>query len=520
MSRKLVLLILIVSVLSISSFAAWKHFVRPKQVSLKDYNILLISVDTARADFFGCYGNPAVSTPHMDALAAQGVLFENFYTNINATLPAHSSIMTGLYPPQHGVARNSMRLASSNLTLAEFLGAKNYRTAAFIGSFVLASTFGFHQGFETFNETFHRAPPHYVEKEITMKSNKKLGVVEHETNIRQITRIAEEVNQAFFRWLNKNNNQKFFAFVHYYDPHFPYAPPAKWRTKHLPAIPPGVPLTQVDRNPLEASFKKNIDPAIAFRPSEIHRVKYKEEVNALLKLYLSEIEYTDFALGQLIDQLEKKNLRSKTIIIVTADHGENLVEHWEMNKFFGHGSLTFETETHVPFIISCPGVIPSGKRIKQIASHVDIFPTIANLIGEKYPLQMKGISLAPDLWNERPPINRPVYSEACQPYLDWNVEAANVKWLNQQNSASIHWGDYKYIHMPLRSYEAVFQISHDKTEEDNILNKLRTQKPELLTAFRTRMQDLREKFMAGNVDTTFQLSEEDREKLESLGYVQ
>lgn len=413
-----------------------------------------------------------------------------------------------------------MRLAASNLTLAEFLATKNYRTAAFIGSFILASTFGFHQGFETFDETFKITPPEYAEHEITMGTSKKLDMIVHENSIRQITRTAEEVNQAFFRWLDRNNSEKFFAFIHYYDPHFPYVPPTKWRTKYLSSIPPGTPLTQRDRNPLETTFQKKIDPDLIFRSSEIHRVKYNEDITAMLKLYLSEIEYTDYAIGEVIERLEKKNLRSKTIVIVTADHGENLVEHWEMNKFFGHGSLTFETETRVPFIISCPGVIPSAKRVKQIASHVDIFPTVADLIGAKYPLQMKGVSLVPDLWDDRAPLGRPIYSEACMPYLNWQRDAPTVKWLNQRNSASMWWGDYKYIHMPLRNYEAVFQISQDKTEEKSILVKLSNQKPELLTAFRNGLQDFREKFMAGNIDVTFQLTEEDREKLESLGYVQ
>lgn len=520
MSRRLILGMLVLAGMSLAVLAGWKYAGGLKRTNLNDYNIVLISLDTARADFFGCYGNSAVATPAMDELASQGVLFENFYTNINATLPAHSSIMTGLYPTHHGVARNSMRLPASNITLAEFLAAKNYKTAAFIGSFILSSTFGFHQGFETFDENFETTPSEHVEHQIRIGTKKKSNMIVHKTNIRQIIRKAEEVNEAFFRWLHRNQSEKFFAFVHYYDPHFPYVPPQKWHKKHLSSIPPGTPLTQQDRNPLEKTFQEKIDPALNFRSSEIHRLKYNEEIDALLKLYLSEIEYTDYAIGQLIDRLEKTNLRSKTVIIVTADHGENLVEHWGMNKFFGHGSLTFETETHVPFIISLPGVIPSGKRVQQIASHVDIFPTLVDMIGATAPSGMDGVSLHPDLLGDRAPLHRPIYSEACMPYLDWQREARNVNWLNERNSGSMRWGDYKYVNMPLRNYEAVFQIANDRVEEKNVLPELMKGKPQLLSALRNGLQDWRKKISTGKIDATFQLSTEDQEALEALGYVQ
>lgn len=511
---------LVLAGVGIAALAAWKYATRVKAPNLSDYNILLISLDTARADFFGCYGNGAASTPAMDALASQGVLFENFYTNINATLPAHSSIMTGLYPAHHGVARNSMRLAETNLTLAEFLAEKNYKTAAFIGSFILSSTFGFHQGFQTFDEKFDMIPSDYVEHQIQIGSSKKSDMIVHKNNIRQITRRAEDVNEAFFRWLGRNQDEKFFAFVHYYDPHFPYVAPERWHKKHLSSIPPGTPLTQQDRNPLEKTFQKKIDPNLTFRASDIHRLKYTREIDVLLKLYLSEIEYTDYAIGQLMERLEKTNLRSKTIIIVTADHGENLVEHWDMNKFFGHGFLTFETETRVPFVISLPGVIPTEKRVRQIASHVDILPTLANLIGETSPSRIDGVSLVPDLLGDRAQLRRPIYSEACMPYLDWQNEAPKVGWLNERNSASIRWGDYKYVNMPLRKYEAVFQVAKDRAEQINVLPELGIQKPEVLTALRNGLLDWRKKVSTGNIDATFRISEEDQEKLEALGYLQ
>jgi arylsulfatase A-like enzyme len=521
MSRKLLLIVIVSILLSIAAFAAWKYWRPERFPSAPGFNIVLISIDTTRADFFGCYGDHAAVTPHMDQLATEGVLFENFYSTINTTLAAHSSMITGLYPPHHGVGRNSMRLGASNLTLAEFLRSQHYKTAAFIGSFALASVFGFNQGFDTFNESFIGSPSDYVEREVQVstRGKKKFEVIVPKTNVGRISRSAEEVNQAFFDWLSQNKSAKFFAFVHYYDPHFPYLPAEKWYKKHLNEIPPGTPLTQEEREPLENTLQNLIDPNVKFRSEDIDRIHYPEPVNALLKLYLSEIEYIDFALGQVLQRLEKDGLRSKTILIVTADHGENLVEHWNMNSFFRHGFLTHETETHVPFIISAPGFLPEGKRVRDVASQIDIFSTVLQLAGVKRIPLTDGISLAPAIFSSRH-LDRAIFIEASQPQIKLQRDAPSMGWVNEKNGASIRLGDYKYTSMPIRQYEALFQISKDRNEEQDILLETSRTKPQLLIALRDGLDGWRRKLMAGKVDESFQLSDEDREKLESLGYVQ
>lgn len=521
MFRKLFPAIVILAALSVTAFAAWRYLHTSRFPKGEGYNIVFISIDTARADFFGCYGNAAASTPAIDALASDGVLFEDSYSTINTTLAAHSSMMTGLYPPHHGVGRNSMRLNSSNTTFAEFLQAKGYTTAAFIGSFALASVFNFNQGFQTFDESFIGSPSDYVARQVQVstRENKKFDVIVPKESVGHISRSAEEVNRAFFQWLDHNKKQKFFAFIHYYDPHFPYYPEEKWYKKHLASIPPGTPLTQEDRVPLENTFKEMIDPDIKFRASEIAKNPYAEQINALLKLYLSEIEYTDHAVGEVVRKLEQKGLRSKTIFILTADHGENLVEHWNFNSFFRHGFLTHESETHVPLVVSSPGLLPRGKRVKQIASQVDLFPTLAELLGYQAP-SMDGISLVQDLFSVRKRSDRAIYMEASQPQIKLQRDAPQMGWVNERNSASIRWGEYKYTSIPIRQYEAVFHISKDRAEEQDILLGVSKSQPKLLIALRDGLEDWRKKITSGKFDATFQLSEEDREKLESLGYVQ
>jgi arylsulfatase A-like enzyme len=522
MLKKVLLILAILAAVSLTSYAAWKYFHTSKFPIAEGYNIVLLSIDTTRADFFGCYGNSIASTPAVDELASKGVLFEDFYSTINTTLAAHSSMMTGLYPPHHGVGRNSMRLNGSNTTLAEFLQSNGYTTAAFIGSFALASVFNFNQGFQTFDESFIGSPSDYIERQVQVstREKKKFDVIVPKESVGHISRSADQVNNAFFQWLSRNKNKKFFAFIHYYDPHFPYLPEEAWYKKHLAAIPAGTPLTQDDRAPLENTFKEIIDPEYKFRAAEIGKTPYPNPVDALLKLYLSEIEYADHAVGEVIRKLEMEGLRSKTIFILTADHGENLVEHWEFNSFFRHGFLTHESETHIPFIISAPGFLPQGKRVKQIASQVDILPTIADLFGYRNKPETDGISLLQDLFAERRHSDRAIYMEASQPQIKLQRDAPQMGWVNERNSGSIRWGEYKYTSIPIRQYEAVFHIAKDRTEENDILLPISKSQPKLLIALRDGLEDWRKKIMSGKFDATFKLSEEDQEKLKSLGYVQ
>lgn len=170
-------------------------------------NVVFISLDTCRADRLSCYGYRRKTTPHIDAVAREGVLFRDALTPVPFTLPAHSSVMTGTYPPTHGVhLNNGGHLADSNLTLAEILREAGYQTAAFVGAFVLDSRFGLNQGFDTydFQETKKSRKDDYDE------------------------RTAEEVNRPALAWLGKHATQPFFLFLHYFDPHQPYEPPSPY----------------------------------------------------------------------------------------------------------------------------------------------------------------------------------------------------------------------------------------------------------------------------------------------------
>lgn len=197
-------LVLLVLLVVFAAAAVW--FFCRLQPSAQDVRyIILISIDTCRADYLSCYGYPRRTTPNIDALAQEAVLFSNVYTPVPITLPAHSSMLTGTIPPYHGVHYNlNYRLSSSNLTLAEIMHQHGYRTAAIIGAFVLDSLFGLDQGFDTYNDQ-------YLEPIESMVGGNE--------------RRAAEVTHFACDFLEEHGRQPFFLFLHYYDPHFPYEPP-------------------------------------------------------------------------------------------------------------------------------------------------------------------------------------------------------------------------------------------------------------------------------------------------------
>lgn len=517
MIRKLAVAVLILLVIAVAGFAIKRRSVSTPPKTASDYNVVLISIDTTRADFIGCYGNKIIATPNIDRLAQQGVLFENYYSTVNTTLAAHSSIFTGLYPRNHGVGRNSMRLNQKNLTLAEYLSAKDYKTAAFIGSYALASVFGINQGFATFDEGFIGDPNQYIAKDMqgTNVEHKSFEWLVTKENVGHIMRSADEVNRSFFQWLPQNKQHKFFAFVHYYDPHFPYDPPEQWYKRHLEHIPEDTPLTQEAREPLESLFQTQIKPVEGFRPEDMDTLQLPDYARALLKLYLSEIEYADHAVGQVVEELKKDGLDSKTIVIVTADHGENLIDHSQFNSFFRHGFLPHESETHIPLVIWCPRMLPAGHRVERTASEVDMFPTLLSLLGFKPPT-VDGISLLPDLFSDTGKSDRPIFSESSQPHAKFDKNIRNLEWVNDLNAASVRVKDYKYINVPWKSFDGVFEIPDDPVENNNLAGK----EPDVMKSLQSKLNEWRSKALTGNVDTTFELTDEEREKLQSLGYVQ
>ena len=312
-------IVVLVLLLAIAIYAALFFFCRPFTHG-KIRNVLLISIDTCRADYLSCYGFERKTTPNIDRLAADGILFENAITPVPQTLPGHSSMLTGTIPPHHGVHDNlGYRLDESNITLAEILDGNGFVTAAFVSAFVIDSQFGLSQGFDTYDDRF-------ADKLNTFGINE---------------RTADETSSLAIQWLDDHKAERFFLFLHYFDPHAEYIPPEPFRSKFAD-------------NP-----------------------------------YAGEIAYTDHWIGQVFKKLKEVNLYDSTLIIVTSDHGEMLYEHREKT----HDYFIYQGNMHVPLIIKLPGN-NKPSRIEQRVGIIDILPTVCSLLNIESPSGIQGEDLS------------------------------------------------------------------------------------------------------------------------------
>jgi arylsulfatase A-like enzyme len=307
-------------------------------------NVLLITVDTLRADYLGAYGSSAARTPHIDRLAREGSLFERAAAPMPLTRPTHASILTARYPREHGVVNNAVSLPDASRTLAEILRAEGYRTGAFVAVALLTAEAGFAQGFETF-----RAP----------------------TTSKQ--RPADEVVPEAIDWLaGLSNNEPFFLWTHVFDPHLPYAPPAEYRDGGESAVAGG--LTEVSWPLLRKIANRNGGDVPA---SVLQQAK---------ALYHGEIAYADHWIGVLLDEVDRLRGLDDTMVVFTADHGEC----FENGVYFEHSDCLTQAALRVPLIVRYPPEFAGGTRRLGQASSIDVAPTVLRALGLEGPAGRSG----------------------------------------------------------------------------------------------------------------------------------
>jgi arylsulfatase A-like enzyme len=307
-------------------------------------NLLLITFDTLRRDHVSCYGSAKLTTPHVDQLASQGVLFTDVQGVVPITGPSHATIMTGLYPQAHGAFRNGVPMHQEPVTLAEMLKDSGYRTGAVVSGWTLrAQQCGLSQGFESYDDAMNQ---HY----------KMVNVM----------RRGDGVTDSAIRWLDAgaSDSRPFFLFVHYFDAHEPYDLALDMGLKDNPA-------------------KKDLPSSVAYTEN--------------LPAYDNEIAYADSQLGRLLDHLRERSLLDRTLIVFTADHGQSFGDNGYGGPQGEHGRKVYQSQVAVPLVMRLPGLIPAGTRDDLPVSHIDIVPTIAGLLGipqEKVPPALPGASLA------------------------------------------------------------------------------------------------------------------------------
>ena len=326
-------------------------------------NIILITIDTLRADRLGCYG-AEVATPHIDRLAREGATYLNAASPMPSTRPAHFSLLSSLYPRDHGVTSNALSLPPEIRTLPQIFEAHGYRTGGFTGVRILAPGSGAERGFETF---------------LAPESG---------------TRSAREVVSQSIDWLHSEDHQPFFLWIHLYDPHIPYRPPDGADSKP----PPGIESRGFSRTAVWSLLEQNGGDL----PGPLF--------DYALAQYRAEVEYVDRQLGTLLKTLRQRDDFERTAVLLTADHGEC----FENGIYFEHGGCLGDGAVKVPLILRYPSVVAANQRIEPQVELIDVAPTLLEIAALPRPDAWAGSSLlhldrAPPraafiqhtVWNER-----------------------------------------------------------------------------------------------------------------------
>jgi len=424
-------------------------------------NLLLISLDTTRADHLSAYGYERPTSPRIDALAESGHRFEAAYTVMPSTLPAHAAMFTSLHPRELGVLSNGATVPTTAYTLAERLAESGFATAAFVSAVPLHARLGIDQGFDHYDE-----PP--------------------------VKRPANETRERALDWLRRREGERFFAFVHFYDPHTWYEAPAPSRARF------GVP---AGRQPPVRDFVR--DPAALSRAARAHAVA----------AYDAEIHFADSQVGALLDALAELGLRADTVVVVTSDHGETLDELLESYGYaFDHGEFLHGRELRVPLVLSLPpGALGLPERgvHDAVVSILDIMPTLLDLLGVACAAPCSGRSLVPLLAGE-PLAPQPAFAERRH-LTEQERRAPQSPWLAGEE-ASVTSGAWHFVEGGGRP-AALFDRLADPAETVD----LAAARPEVAA----RMQRLIDAWRAGHAAAEASgapLDPEILEALRSLGY--
>ncbi len=433
--KKPALAALSVLALALAGWGAYSFLTRAQSADLlrvrDKLNILLVTVDTCRADRLGCYGYGPAQTPVMDSIADQGVLFSSAFALQPITLPSHATIMTGTHPAHHNVMDNGLyALPGEALTLAEALQGQGFSTAAVVSAFVVQRQFGLDQGFDHFDDM------------LSTGGDEGVGYREMP---------ATETSDRAVEWIEENKDKRWMLWVHYFDPHAEYEAPERFR--------------QAAGHPYDA-----------------------------------EIAYVDHELSRVMAALDNNGLREKTLLILTSDHGEGLMEHAEPT----HAVFLYDSTMHVPLVVSLPGAVPEGRRVERTVSLMDVAPTVLAALGIEVPEKMQGRSLLPLIYNETEGWEQaPVVMETEAP---WN----NFGWSPLR--AVRHQG-FKYVEAPRPE---LYDLAADPGETENVYEQNRGRAEAMKKTLERQRKLLAENALKGGARP---MDRETRESLASLGYL-
>jgi arylsulfatase A-like enzyme len=393
-------------------------------------NVVLVTVDTLRGDHIGACGDPVAQTRSIDALAAGGVLSCRVVTPQHQTNAAHAALFTGTAPNTNGVRRHMVdRLRPDLPTLAEVLRAQGYATGAIYSWVSLAPAFsGLDRGFEAYEGHVINRPAaleNPVLQEFAAlyrRLKERFRIVEAGDLVLNASGSLEAAldgradltTEAALRWLDRQGDRPFFLWVHYYDPHYPYAPPA--------------PFDRMHDAPHEGGLDGSLATVSAIQAGALQLAHESPDTQRLVALYRGEIAFADQQIGRLLGWLDARGLAGDTLVVLTADHGESFGEH---GAWF-HPASVHDTEVAVPLVLSFPGRLPAGQLAAPI-SLLDIMPTVLDLLGIATPPSVEGESLVPLIDGRADGRDRVVFSQS---FDDGLVTAVGADWKLIANTAS------------------------------------------------------------------------------------
>jgi arylsulfatase A-like enzyme len=433
-----------------------------QQASSDRPNIILVTLDTTRADHFSSYGYPRDTTPRMDRIAGEGVRFVRAQAQSATTPVSLASLLSGRYPYRHGLrtlhGHRNNRISGDTPLLQETLRAAGYATAAFVSAYPASSDFGLARGYDHFDEAFLESREPKIEPSGLVRTGRS-------------QRTAAETNALALAWLREHADAPFFVWIHYFDPHDArFTPPQEFVSKWVQARP-------------------------------------RQGKTYLRELYDAELAYVDQNIGQLADQLKGMGRWDDTLMVITADHGEGLGDH----DWWGHGIL-YQEQLRVPLIVRGPG-IDRGSVVDRLVQHVDIAPTLLDIAGQGAPDELSdGRSILPLMRGAAAAEEtRSTYAEVHNA----RAFSKNARALTQGEMYSVRHGAMKLIHIPLDPVQdQLYDLARDPGEQHNIIGE----RPDVVAALRA---DLKARnAIDRHIPDPSALPDDVRARLEALGYLE
>lgn len=462
-------------------------------------NVILIIVDALRARNLSCYGHTKKTSPNIDKLASEGVLFENAYSCINTTDPSLLTMYTGKFPKSHGVVRHAammkeedLKKIESQIFLAELLKKEGFSTLAidWLGRW-------HKRGFDYYSGVESSSPLTKLRKFVF---NKKKYITCLPTPIYSfLLRMvpekfedAKSVTKKAISTIRDHKEKNFFLFVHYWDTHSPFGPPKNKGVRY------NGPVLDKIKNDKRREYVK-------------HLIEDSGGLEELLDKYDNAISTVDKEIGRMISMLENLDILDNTLIIITADHGESLQEH---NIFFDHHGL-YDESIHVPLIFVHPSLL-KGKRITGFVQHIDLLPTILDHLDIDTELEFDGKSLMPLIFDDNLELHSYVFAEEAHVQRKYAIRNGKFKYIVSDSEKGAICRYCGTIH---GDFEELYDLEKDPSESNNIVKD----SPDIVKDFNEKLKEIRERGGATEIKKNkVRTSDEDQEvldRLKDLGYV-